>query len=150
MYNSNDTPTSFAIIIECQSGTSTLKGKPMTKRSALTTLQRKAVQLSSEEGIAYDVHHRHPRSRKDSYSRHINHPSNLTILETEIHRAWHRIIGNRLPDEVAALLTEKFISPDYYLVAVPRNKKSGHRRRRVYCTDCECEVLTKIPKKEKS
>ena len=123
--------------------------KKISPARYLRDLRRQAAQLSHEHGILYDVHHRHPRSRKRSYKKHINHPDNLTILETEIHRAWHKIVNNRTPKEVATLLTEKFISPDYYLVAIPRNKKTTKkRRRRVYCVECECEVLKYIPKKE--
>lgn len=120
----------------------------MAKRTPLAVIRKKAAELSHEHGILYDVHHRHPRSRKDSYRQHINHPDNLTILETEIHRAWHKIVGNRLPDEVATLLTEKFISDDFYLVAIPRKRcHQKKRRKRVYCTDCQCEVLAHIPTK---
>lgn len=113
----------------------------------LKELRRKARELAEEHGILYDVHHKHPRSRKKSYSKNINDPENLTILETDIHRAWHKIVGNRTPPEAAALLTEKFISPDYYLVAIPRKKTPSKKRKKRYCVDCQCEVLVHIPLK---
>jgi len=87
-----------------------------------------------------DRHHRLPRSRGGS-----NKSRNISIVERELHRAWHRLVGNMTADEVAAMLTDTWIDPDYYLVAVPRIKtKKKPRRVRRYCTDCSCEVLKYI------
>lgn len=88
-----------------------------------------------------DRHHRLPRSRGGS-----NSPPNISIVEKDLHRAWHRLVGNMNAEETAAMLTDTWIDPNYYLVAIPRYKRlpSGKRKRH-YCTDCECEVLKFIP-----
>lgn len=87
-------------------------------------------------------HHRLPRSRGGGSS-----PDNIAIVSRDLHRAWHLIVGNMDAEEVAAMLTDTWIDPNFYLVAVPRQKKPPRKRRtRVYCTTCECEVLQHIPK----
>ena len=93
-------------------------------------------------------HHRLPRSRggTDTFP-----PGNIVTIEREVHRAWHKVVGNMTAEEVAAMLTDHLIDPRYYLVAVPRDKAHPKaRRKRRYCVDCECEILQHIPKKEKS
>lgn len=121
----------------------------MSSRSnVLKSARIAAAEISAEQGVPFDVHHRHPRSRKDCYDGYINEKENLELVETELHRAWHKIVGNRTAEEVASLLTDKFISRHYYLVAVPRHKASSKRRQRRYCVDCQCEVLKHIPTKE--
>lgn len=92
-----------------------------------------------------DRHHRRPRSRGGS-----NDASNISIVRRGDHKAYHRLFGNMLPDEMAAMLTDTWIDPDYYMVAVPRNKKHKRPRKRRYCVDCEAEVLKYIPKTESS
>ena len=90
-------------------------------------------------------HHRLPRSRGGS-----NAPRNISIVSRDLHRAWHRLVGNMNAEEVAAMLTDTWIDPDYYLVAIPRDKAHPKKRRkRVYCVDCECEVLKHIMKVSK-
>jgi hypothetical protein len=62
------------------------------------------------------------------------------------HAAYHRIAGNMLPNELAAMLTDVYIDPAYYLVAIPRkNKKSAPKRQGMYCVDCQAEVLKHLP-----
>lgn len=88
-------------------------------------------------------HHRRPRSRGGS-----DHTSNISIVRKKDHVAYHRLFGNMLPDEVAAMLTDTWIDREYYLVAVPYKKnRPKKRRKRRYCTDCQCEVLQHIPLK---
>lgn len=90
-------------------------------------------------------HHRLPRSRGGT-----NHDRNISIVERELHRAWHRLVGNMTADEVAAMLTDTWIDPEYYLVAVPRKKNMKKRRRkRRYCTDCQAEVIKNIEQTRK-
>lgn len=85
-----------------------------------------------------DRHHRLPRSRGGT-----DHPRNLSLVEQKQHRAWHLLVGNMTADEVAAMLTDTWIDPDYYLVAIPRHRPANKKRRkRVYCIECEAEVLT--------
>lgn len=85
-------------------------------------------------------HHRLPRSRGGS-----NHPGNISLVERELHRAWHRLVGNMNAEEVAHMLTDTWIDSNYYLVAIPRKKiYKKPRRSRRYCTQCECEILKYI------
>jgi hypothetical protein len=91
-----------------------------------------------------DRHHRRPRSRGGT-----DHPDNISIVRRADHKAYHRLFGNMLADEIAAMLTDTWIDSDYYLVAVRRHKKQPKRRRkRRYCVNCEAEVLKFIPKTE--
>ena len=82
-------------------------------------------------------HHRRPRSRGGT-----DHHSNISHVRQTDHRAWHTLFGNMLADEVAAMITDTYIDSDYYLVAIPRKRKKGRKRRkRVFCITCNCEVL---------
>jgi len=85
-------------------------------------------------------HHRLPRSRGGS-----DHITNVSLVEKDLHRAWHRLVGNMNAEEVAAMLTDTWIDANFYLVAIPRKKKRSKRRKRRYCIDCEAEVLKHIP-----
>lgn len=86
-------------------------------------------------------HHRKPRSRGGN-----NSVTNTIVIRQSEHRAYHALFGNMLPNELAAMLTDTFIDPDYYLVAVPRKRKRAKKRRsRLFCTSCNCEVLKCIP-----
>ena len=81
-------------------------------------------------------HHRVPRSRGGN-----NLAANISIVREKDHQAYHYLFGNMLADEIAAMLTDTWIDSEIYMVAMPRKKKSSKRRKRMYCTDCECEVL---------
>lgn len=96
-------------------------------------------------------HHRHPKSRRHSYSgANINEDRNISKVRYGDHVNYHALFGNMLPPEMAAMLNDVWISRDYYLVAIPRTKRPTKRRRkRVYCEDCQCEVLKHIPKTKK-
>lgn len=72
----------------------------------------------------------------------------MVNIEQKIHRAWHTVVGNMTAKEVAAMLTDYFIDPRYYMVAVPRERLSGKRRKRMYCSTCNCEVLKHLPETE--
>lgn len=64
-----------------------------------------------------EKHHRLPRSRGGS-----NDQRNLSEVEQEKHRAYHRLFNNMNAEEVAHHLSEVWIDPDYTLVAVLRYK----------------------------
>jgi hypothetical protein len=64
-----------------------------------------------------DKHHRLPRSKGGR-----NNPENTSVVPINEHRAYHQLFRNHLPKEVASILTEKWIDPAYYLVAIPRQK----------------------------
>jgi len=88
-------------------------------------------------------HHRLPRSRGGTN----NHPKhNIVLVSRVLHRAWHSLFANMTAPEVASAITDCWISPDYYLVAIPRKKKKPHKKRsRAFCTDCSCEVMKYLP-----
>jgi len=86
-------------------------------------------------------HHRRPKSRNGT-----DHSDNISMVRPLDHQAYHRLFGNMLPDELAAMLTDVWIDPDFYLVAIPYNKKKPKPRRgRSYCVDWNCEVLRPLP-----
>lgn len=68
-----------------------------------------------------ECHHRHPRSRKKEYSgNNINEARNISYLPKHLHRYYHALFANKLPDEIAEILNEHYISPDWELVAVKK------------------------------
>ena len=91
--------------------------------------------------IKRNKHHRRPKSRGGT-----DHADNISMVRPEDHKAFHRLFGNMLADEIAAMLTDTWIDPGYYLVAIPYEKRKPKRRRTAtYCTDCNCEVLRHLP-----
>lgn len=60
-------------------------------------------------------HHRKCRSNGGKSNKR-----NISYLEHEIHQAWHLIFANRTPEEIADILTRRFIDPDYFIVAIKR------------------------------
>jgi DNA-binding GntR family transcriptional regulator len=67
------------------------------------------------------------------------------------HQAFHRLFGNMLPNEVAAMLTDTWIDSEYYLVAIPRKRKKARKKRKtMYCIDCHSEILREIPPTKKA
>ena len=111
--------------------------------TSLSYMRRIAVDLSVEQSVPYEVHHRHPRSRKAIYpGGHINEKRNLIVLPRTQHAAWHTLVKNEMPWEFVQRLNEEFMPPDYYLSWSPREKlQPNTRRKRRYCTDCQCVVL---------
>lgn len=90
---------------------------------------------------SFERHHRLPRSRGGT-----NEDANISNVEVRLHRAWHKLFGAATAPEVAAIITDIWCDPDYYLVAIPRNKKqSSARRKRYFCTTCNAEVLKHLP-----
>jgi len=121
----------------------------MARKTRSTIRQKREVAraMTLEQGEPYEVHHRHPRSRKRSYlGKHINEERNLSILRRVDHLAWHTLVKNELPTEFVKRLNEEFMPPDWYLQAQPRTKTTARfRRSRRYCADCQCEVLRHLP-----
>jgi hypothetical protein len=102
------------------------------------------------DGIRKDRHHRHPKSRRSSFMGDIHDKRNISLVDPKLHRAYHLLFQNRTAQEIAKLLTDVWISPDWVMIAVPRHKPPHKKRRkRRYCTDCECEVLKHLPKTTK-
>jgi hypothetical protein len=65
-----------------------------------------------------DRHHRLPTSRKGKST-----PENISIVSKRLHQAYHQLFQNKSPEEIARDLTSTWIDPDYYMVAIPRNKR---------------------------
>lgn len=59
-----------------------------------------------------DKHHRLPKSRGGS-----NSVANIMYVRKDKHTAYHLLVGNSLPEEVARIVSE-FIDPRFVLVAV--------------------------------
>lgn len=68
---------------------------------------------------------------KDGLSRHHrkarinlgdNSDRNLVLVQDKLHRAYHLLFGTKSPEDVAKILTETWIDPDYVMIAVHREK----------------------------
>lgn len=69
-----------------------------------------------------DRHHRRPKSLGGGAS-----IRNISIVPPRYHRAWHLLFSNDSPQEIARKITEIWIDPDYYIVAVPRKKRKPRK-----------------------
>ena len=109
--------------VHCSSHNTTkfmVKGvKKMTKRT--------------KGGSPTDLHHRKPRSRGGTNSSH-----NVVRVCRNKHRAWHRLFMNYDPKQIAKIITDTYMDPDYYMVAIPRHKKCGIRHHMEIEVICEC------------
>ena len=65
--------------------------------------------------VRLNKHHRLPRSRGGGNGR------NVIKVDEELHRAYHRLFGNRTAPEIAELLSKVWIDPDYEMIAIRRN-----------------------------
>lgn len=97
-----------------------------------------------------DRHHRKPKSRGGG-----NNEENISIVPPKKHQAWHRLFQNLSPQEIAAIINDCWLDPDFYFVTIPRRKAVGKRHRHtleITCKTCGngCEikdVKTEILKK---
>lgn len=66
-------------------------------------------------------HHRRCRANNGKTTKR-----NCILIKDNLHRAYHTIFGSMTPPEVAKLLTEVYIDPDYRMVAElkPRRKRN--------------------------
>lgn len=60
-------------------------------------------------------HHRRCRSRGGS-----SRPENISIVARKYHEAWHVLTENRHPIDIARMLTEVYIDPEWMLIPVRR------------------------------
>lgn len=77
----------------------------MKKRAALTA-------------HAYHKHHRKCRSRGGK-----NDKRNISIVQQNQHVAYHILFRNMEPEEIAKLLNDVWINPDYELIARKKDAK---------------------------
>lgn len=61
------------------------------------------------------THHKLPRSLGGG-----NDERNLVELSVKKHQAWHTLFQNYSADKIAAEINQRYIDPDYHLVAVKR------------------------------
>jgi len=85
-----------------------------------------------------DRHHRLPRSRGGQ-----NGGGNVVTVPQNHHRAYHLLFGNMIPKEMAKMLTDTWIDPAYYLVAIPRQKS----QRKTFTKDGKkfLQIIVEIP-----
>ncbi len=62
-----------------------------------------------------DKHHRLPSSRGGT-----SDPSNISLVSSNVHRAYHQVASNRTPSELAALLNEVWIDPKVEIIVLVR------------------------------
>ena len=74
-------------------------------------------------------HHMIPKSRAGEFpGMDNNHPNNIKMVSNEVHRAWHRMFYNMLPNE--AYLAVQFLSHlwktrDYFIVFNSRSPEDA-------------------------
>ena len=93
-----------------------------------------------------DRHHRKPRSRQGK-----NDDRNISIVPVVKHRAWHILFGNTSATEIAKLITDVWVDPDYFFVAVPRKKRPPRkflRTSEIECAQCGTRCTIKHTKVE--
>ena len=69
----------------------------------------------------FQKHHRLPRSQGGG-----SKDGNIVIVPSNLHRAYHVLFANMLPEEVAKTLTDTWIDPKFELIA---KKKEVHSER---------------------
>jgi hypothetical protein len=80
------------------------------RRSSRTSRRKERLRYNRRTS----AHHRMPRSRNGS-----DDPRNISFVGHKEHQSYHHVFGNLLPEEQAAVLNLKWISPDWTMVAVP-------------------------------
>lgn len=65
-----------------------------------------------------DNHHRKPKSLGGS-----DEPSNLVRVTKEKHQAWHLLFANSTPDEIARIVNEIWLDPDYEFVVYSKRQR---------------------------
>lgn len=82
------------------------------RRRTLKELRKKARLVTQQTGVQHNVHHRKPTSRSGT-----DDESNISIVPAKVHDAYHLIFSNLSPEAIAQVLSERWIDPDYELVA---------------------------------
>lgn len=84
----------------------------MKKNRSLKELRRKAKLITKQTGVQHNVHHRRPISRSGT-----DDESNISIVPTKVHDAFHVIFQNHSPEGIAKILSERWIDPEWELIA---------------------------------
>ena len=67
----------------------------------------------------YNWHHRKPKKLRGSGN--IDGP-NMVHVPIVQHRAWHTLFGTKTPAEIAIILNETWLDPEWFMIAVRRNQ----------------------------
>jgi hypothetical protein len=109
------------------------------KRARAVARKKAAERYADRKKI--ERHHRLPQSRGGT-----NHDDNISFVQRSYHQAFHHLFHNMTAAEIASFLTETWVQKDMYLVAIPRKKKKPTKKRqRMFCVDCQAEVLKHLP-----
>lgn len=82
------------------------------RRAKLRALRAQAKQITRDTGVEHDLHHRKPVSRNGS-----DDDRNISIVPMKCHVAYHGIFSNLSPEAIAQVLTERWIDPDWEIIA---------------------------------
>lgn len=63
----------------------------------------------------YSFHHRKPRSLGGS-----NDKGNVSRVPNNKHEYWHGLFSNLNPEQIAQVINDFWLDPDFFMVAVPR------------------------------
>jgi len=58
-------------------------------------------------------HHRRTRSKRG-----IDYDSNISIVPSNKHEAWHLLFSNKEPHEIAKIINEVWLDKDYHMVTI--------------------------------
>ncbi len=64
-----------------------------------------------------DKHHRLPRSKGGNGT-----ADNISVVPIHEHRAWHRLFGNKTPQEIARIISDVWIESKFYMIIVSRKR----------------------------
>lgn len=82
------------------------------RRAKLRALRAQAKAITRATGVQHDIHHRKCISRGGTDSE-----SNISIVPVKFHVAYHLFASNLSPEGLAKILTERYIDPDYEMIA---------------------------------
>lgn len=77
--------------------------------------KRRIQKIQVPEGM--DKHHRLPRSKGGNGT-----PDNISVVPIHEHRAWHRLFGNKTPQEIARIISDVWIESKFYMIIVSRKR----------------------------
>jgi len=98
--------------------------KRMNREEWEISQARKRKQKAERSRI--ERHHRRPRCRGGS-----NEDINISHVTNGEHDAYHYLFGVDHPREVAKQLSDRWLDPDYYLIAIRRSGRKKPNRFRV-------------------
>lgn len=87
------------------------------RRAKLRALRAQAKAITRATGVQHDIHHRVPVSRSGS-----DEETNISIVAVRSHESYHFLFSNLSPEGIAKMLTERWIDPNYEMIARKRYK----------------------------